>query len=271
MNLDAYVPSAKGKVLVYGPPKSGKTALVGKLASKGYKLHWLDLENGIKTLLNPEILAPEFRKNVNVIPVPDHKLYPVAIDTIRELLRGGLKKICMAHGKVNCPICAKNATAEFSELDLFKMQPHEILVIDSLSQLANSAMNRVILKEISKPGGEEYKRTYADYAGQANLMEQVLSFVQAVDVNICIISHEMESESLEGREKIVPVAGTRNFSLTCAKYFDSVVYCTITNKQHRAYSSTTYSPTVVTGSRLAVKLDEIKSDSLDISPFFQPT
>jgi len=270
MNLNEYTPSTRTKVLVYGPPKSGKTALVGKLASK-YKLHWLDLENGIKTLLNPAILDPKFRSNVNVIPVPDHRLYPVAIDTVRDVLRGGSKKICMAHGKVSCPLCAKDTAAKWSEIDLFKLGVGDILVIDSLSQLANSAMNKGILKELQKPGGEEYKKTFTDYAVQGSLMEQILSFIQAIDVNICVISHEMESESLEGREKIVPVAGTRNFSLTSAKYFDSVVYCAVTNKQHRAYSSTTFSPTIITGSRLPVSIDEVKGDGLDISPLFSTT
>ena len=267
MNLDEFVPSARGKVLVYGAPKTGKTALVGKLASK-FTLHWLDLESGIKTLLNPAILDPKFRKNINVIPVPDHKLYPVAIDTVREVLRGGKKRICMEHGKISCPLCLKQPAAKWSELDILTFTNSDILVIDSMSQLANSAMNRVILKEITKPGGEEYKRTYADYAAQGNLMEQVLSFIQALDVNVAVISHELESESLEGREKIVPVAGTRNFSLTCAKYFDSVVYTSVLNKQHRANSLTTFSPTIVTGSRLPVSVDEKKGDELSIESLF---
>lgn len=267
MNLDEFKVSTRGKVLVYGAPKTGKTALVGKLASK-YTLHWLDLESGIKTLLNPAILAPQFRKNINVIPVPDHKLYPVAIDTVREVLRGGSKRICMDHGKINCPICAKNSTAKWSEIDILKFTDRDILVIDSMSQLANSAMNKVILKDITKPGGEEYKRTYADYAAQGNLMEQVLSFIQALDINVAVISHELESESLEGREKIVPVAGTRNFSLTCAKFFDSVVYTSVLNKQHRANSMTTFSPTIVTGSRLPVSVDAKKGDELSIESLF---
>ena len=231
-------------------------------------MHWLDLESGIKTLLNPAILDPKFRKNINVIPVPDHKLYPVAIDTVREVLRGGKKRICMEHGKINCPLCLKQPAAKWSEIDILTFTNNDILVIDSMSQLANSAMNRVILKEITKPGGEEYKRTYADYAAQGNLMEQVLSFIQALDVNVAVISHELESESLEGREKIVPVAGTRNFSLTCAKYFDSVVYTSVLNKQHRANSLTTFSPTIVTGSRLPASVDEKKGDELSIESLF---
>jgi hypothetical protein len=268
MNLNDYSSATRTKVLVYGAPKTGKTALVGKLAEH-FTLHWMDLENGIKTLLNPAILDPKFRKNVNVISIPDHRLYPIAIDTVREVIRGGVKKICSSHGKVNCPLCAKDAEAKHSEIDLAKFGTNDILVIDSLSQLANSAMNKGILKELQKPGGEEYKKTFTDYAMQGSLMEQVLSFIQVVDINVVAISHELESESLEGREKIVPVAGTRNFSLNSAKYFDSVVHCAVVNKQHRAYSSSTYSPTIITGSRLAVNVDEKKGDELSLLSLFQ--
>ncbi len=116
---------------------------------------------------------------------------------------------------------------------------------------------------------EEYKKTFTDYAVQGSLMEQVLSFIQVVDINVVAISHELESESLEGREKIVPVAGTRNFSLNSAKYFDSVVHCAVVNKQHRAYSSSTYSPTIITGSRLAVDVDEKKGGELSLLSLFQ--
>lgn len=267
MNLNDYSAKTRTKVLVYGPPKSGKTALVGKLASD-FKLHYFDLEGGIKTLLNPNILAPEFRCNVNVITVPDHAMYPVAIDTLRDVFRGGLKKICQAHGKVNCALCNKEGKPS-SEIDLAKLGDNDIIVIDSLSQLARSAMNRATLKERQKPDGESYKQTYADYAQQGNLIESILSLIQVIDLNVIVISHELESESLEGREKIVPVAGTRNFSLTVAKYFDSVIYCTVLNKQHRAFGSSTYSPTIVTGSRLPIDIDNGKEGAVSLLPLFK--
>lgn len=268
MNLEEYNKSSRTKVLVYGPPKSGKTALVGKLAEH-FKLHWLDLEQGIKTLLNPAILKPEFRKNINVINVPDHRMYPIAIDTVRDILKGGNKKICYTHGKVNCPVCAKVADARHSEINLAEFGDNDILVIDSLSQLSNSAMSKVILKELQKPGGEEYKCTFHDYATQGALLDAVLSLIQVLDLNICVISHEVESEMTDGKDKIVPLAGTRNFSKLSAKYFDSVVYTSILNKQHRAYSDTTYAPNVLTGSRLPVSIDESKGDALSILPLFK--
>lgn len=268
MNLSELSQSSRTKVLVYGPPKSGKTALVGKLASD-FVLHYFDLESGIKTLLNPAILPPPFRTNINVINLPDHKLYPIAIDTLREVFRGGNKKICTAHGKINCMLCAKVAGATHTEIDIAKMGSNDIIVIDSMSQLARSAMNKATLKEISKPGGEEYKATFTDYAMQGALMEQVLSLIQVIDLNVVVISHELESESLDGKEKIVPVAGTRNFSLTVAKYFDSVIYCTVLNKQHRAFGSSTYSPTIVTGSRLPIDIDNGKEGAVSLLPLFK--
>lgn len=270
MNLNDFNQSTRTKVMVYGPPKSGKTALVGKLAADGFALHFFDLEGGIKTLLNPAILAPEFRKNINVITIPDHSMYPVAIDTIRDVFRGGLKKICQAHGKINCPICAKEGKP-ITEIDLAKLGDNDIVVIDSLSQLSKSAMNRATLKERIKPDGESYKPTYGDYAQQGNLLENILSLIQVIDLNVIVISHELESESLEGREKIVPVAGTRNQSLTVAKYFDSVIYCTVLNKQHRAFGSSTYSPTIVTGSRLPIDIDNGKEGAVSLLPLFKRT
>lgn len=39
MDLDSYDEVKRTKVLVYGPPKSGKTALVGGLAKEGFILH----------------------------------------------------------------------------------------------------------------------------------------------------------------------------------------------------------------------------------------
>lgn len=268
MDLSEYNQHTRTKVLVYGPPKSGKTALVGKLAEH-FKLHWLDLEQGIKTLLNPAILKPEFRKNVNVVNVPDHRMYPVAIDTVREVLKGRAIRICSKHGKANCPLCAKEANAQHSTVDLSSFTADDILVIDSMSQLSNSAMNKGILKELQKPGGEEYKCTFHDYATQGALLDQVLSMIQVLDLNICVISHEVESEMTDGKDKVVPLAGTRNFSKLSAKYFDTVIYTTIVNKQHRAYGETTYAPNILTGSRLAVSLDASKGDDLSLLPLFR--
>jgi len=267
MNLDDYNNKSRVKLLVYGPPKSGKTALVGKLAEH-FTLHWIDLENGIKTLLNPAMLKPEFRKNVNVINVPDTRFLPVGITTVLDIFRGGEKKICYDHGKVACPLCAKRPEARWSTIDLSKFTDKDILVIDSLSQLSSSALNKVTLAQIVKPGGEEYKASWDDYAAQGALINQLLSVIQALDIHVAVISHEVDVEKADNKEKLVPVGGTRNASKLSAKYFDEVVYCTVMNRRHRAYNSSVFDPTIVTGGRYGVKLDDQKDDELSLLPLF---
>ena len=268
MTLDDVNKSTRTTALVYGPPKAGKTALVGKLASE-FTLHWFDLEAGIKTLLNPAILDPKYLRNINVLNIPDHRMYPIAIDTMREVFRGGLKTICATHGKNNCPLCVKSPTAKSTQIDISKLGDNDIIVIDSLSQLAGSALNKATYKEISKPDGEDYKATFHDYAMQGALMNQVLSLVQVSNLNVIAISHEVDVEKSDTKQKLVPIAGTRNFSVTVAKFFDAVIYCTVVNKGHRAYSSSTYSPNHVTGSRLPVDVDTNKDGGISLLPLFK--
>jgi hypothetical protein len=270
VNLDQYTQSARVKALVYGPPKSGKTVLVGKLAEAGFTMHFLDLDHGIKSLMNPEMLKPVARKNIQVYSLPDHRMYPIAIDTVRAILKGGLRKFCHAHGKINCPLCSKVADAKWYEIDILKFTDKDVLVIDTLSQLSNSAMSKVTLKELQAPGGEEYKQTFNDYAKQGQYMEEVLSLIQVLDVNIICISHDIDSEKVEStKEYLVPIVGTRNFSKLAAKYFDEVVYVSIVNKKHSVMNTSTSAGNVLTGGRSGVKLDGLKDTEISLLPLFK--
>lgn len=267
MNLTEFTEVKRVKAIIYGPPKSGKTVLVGKLAEAGYKLWWFDLESGISSLLNPEMLDPKARSNISVFKIPDTTALPIAYDAVRQVLRGGPKKFCFAHGVNNCPICTKQAGAKWSEtIDLATFTDKDILVIDGLTQLADSAINKITLKDRQKD--DEYKLTFNDFGNQGQHMKEVLSRIQAANTHICMIAHQIDAEKSDSKEKLVPVAGTRNFSLTAAKYFDEVIYMQVINKKHKAYSATTWSNTVITGSRSGVKLED--SDELSLLKVFQP-
>lgn len=54
------------KALYMGDSGSGKTGSLASLAAAGYGLYILDFDGGSKILLDPSILKPEFRKNVQV-------------------------------------------------------------------------------------------------------------------------------------------------------------------------------------------------------------
>ena len=102
-------------------------------------------------------------------------------------------------------------------------------------------------------------------------MDMFLSYVQQAPYNIVCISHETEVEMEDGKSKLVPTAGTRNFSRNTAKYFDEVVYCEVKNKKHVAASSTTYANNVLTGSRTGNVLESKPGEASLVSIFLNQT
>jgi len=233
------------RVCVFGGPKTGKTELVGRL-SEYFNLLWFDLENGWDTLLK---FPQEWKERIELIRIPDTKVYPIAIETILKVVKGPLTEICDEHGKVSCPMCKKDSKS-FTSVTLNELGTDTIVVFDSGTQLANSAMNH-----ITKNQPDVYKPEWDDYRNQGALMEKFLSQVQQAPYNVCFITHEAETEMEDGKKKIVPIAGTPNFSRNTAKYFDDVIYCETKNKKHMFGSATTYSNNILTGSRTDIMLE----------------
>ena len=252
MKLTDKAPSATQRVIVYGAPKSGKTQLVASLSSH-FNLIWFDLENGYATLLK---LPKEQQEKINLVCIPDSRTFPIAIETMLKVIVGLPVQICDTHGKVNCALCKKDG-ASYTEVELNKLSPDTIVVVDSLTQLSNSA-----IANITKAQPDDYKMDYDDWGNLKTLVEKFLSQVQAAKYNVVCISHEEEVKFEDGRSKIVPVCGSSKSSRNTAKYFDHVVYCELKNKKHVAASSTTFSNTVLTGSRTDVRIEDTPEASL---------
>lgn len=248
MKLSNYKSQSARHILVYGPPKSGKTAAIGKLAEK-YRLWYFDLEDSVKTLLNPAICNPVWLDNIELFRIPDKQTYPMGIETMLKVLKGGKSTICHQHGKVSCPVCAKNADAAQATIDINELSvDKDILVIESYSQLAESAMNYIMRDAIAKDNFDA-KAGWDEFGKQGRILERIGSTIQVAPFNIVVVSHETMVEMEDGSKKIVPIGGTSNASKVFAKYFDDVVYCEIVNKSHRLVSSSTAKANVLAGSR----------------------
>lgn len=245
--------SSTQSVLVYGPPKVGKTELVGKLATK-YNLIWFDLEKGSATLHK---LPPEAQDRVELISLPDSRSYPVAIETCLKVIKGGPVTIDEENGKVLPPGAKRVEGKSYVDLCLNNLGPDTIVVFDSLTQLTNSA-----IAHITKNQPEDYKLQFDDWGNLGKLMDIFLSHVQVAKFNVVCISHETEAELEDGKVKIVPTAGSRAFSRNTAKYFGHVVYCQVANKKHTFSSSTTALLNVVVGSRTDVATEKMEEPSL---------
>jgi len=246
MKLSDKTVSSIHRVLIYGAPKTGKTELVGNLAEK-YKLLWFDTENGYSTLTK---LPKAWQDNIELVSIPDTRDFPIAIETLLKVFTGNRVEICEKHGKVACQLCKKD-NLPVTVVELNALDSDTIVVVDSLTQTAVSA-----IANITKGKGDDYRYDWEDYRKQGTLMDKLLSNMQQAKYNLCVITHEVETEMEDGRKKIVPAAGTANFSRNTAKYFDHVIFSQVQNKKHAFGSSTTFGVSLVTGSRTDVSIEK---------------
>ena len=257
MKLTDKVDSLRERILVFGGPKSGKTKLVAGLSEK-FNLWYFDLENGYKTLRS---LPQSWQERINLFSIPDTKVFPIAIETALKVVAGNPVDFCQEHGKVACLLC-KKAGKPFEHVEFNTLGEQDIVVWDSCTQLSLSAMSH-----IKKEDDDLEKPSWDDYAKQGYLLDRFLSQCQQAKYNLVVITHEVEAELENGGKKLVPVAGTREFSRNTAKYFDHIVYCELKNKDHKFGSATSYAMSVLTGSRSDVAIEKLDKPSL--IPFFE--
>lgn len=245
-------------LIVFGDPKVGKSVIVGNLA-KHFKLLWFSLDGGHSVLYK---LPPEAQANIELIALPDTKDFPIAIETCLKVIKGGKHNVCNLHGKVSCFLCLKSQ-APFTSVELDKLGLDWIIVWDHISQLADSALNHIM-----KDMGEDSKPGWDEWAKQGGLMSKFFTNIQHSPQNHICMAHCLEAELEDGKVKVFPQCGTRNFSRGVGKYFDHVIHCDVRNKKHTFGSSTTYLPLILTGSRSDVSLESMKEGEVSLLPCF---
>lgn len=252
---DTSVSDTGHHICIYGPPKSGKTLLAGLLASE-FNVVLFDLEHGSLTLKQ---LPMEYQKNIELIRVPDDRSNYQAITTMLYVTEGKAVKVCDTHGKTGtCSICAiakasgnTGNIGTMIDIDIERLGPDTVIIMDSMTQLSHSAMGKAFS---GKQSETNIKPEYSHYTAQGYYLDRVLTAIQNSRANWVVICHEESLSQEDDSEKIVPMAGTRNFSRNTAKYFDHVVYTAIENYKYVVSSSALDSNKVLTGSRTGVSL-----------------
>lgn len=285
--LAEYASEATFRLNIFGRAKVGKTALALALA-KIWKLHYFDLEGGVKTGLRT--LDKGYWGNVNLFPITTRQSAPLGAETLLKIITGAERRICYYHGKVECHACLK-AEAPINTICLDKLGRDDCLVIDSTTQLSmdvNTAVLPFIFKQDTvdpeafvlgkDTGGKDFKYPMA----VSFILDRIFSYLQtAKHFNVIAISHEVMTETLKdtgkvvkggenqpgtGEEKIFPAAGSRNFSRQFGRYFDALIHVDVVNGKHKAFSSTAYSSKISTGSRLLMDIESIKDVKGEVLP-----
>lgn len=264
MNLAELAKSVQHKpnhsILLYGQPKTGKTKLVGTAASLDEieRIFWFDGENGAETLLHMGLSEAELAK-VTLFSIPDTRDTPRFIETVLKAFSskatGGVK-ICDLHGKVGCVECEK-AKASTSLFDMTTLTRKDLVVIDSGSQLGDSALAMAMAgKPVeAKPGWDEYGL-------QVKWLGDILGVMQAAHyTNFVMITHLIPiEEEMNGvkRDRFFPLVGTKAMCQKVSKYFGTVIFVEIKMGKHTAGSSSTYRGDATTGSRTNAKIESSK-------------
>jgi hypothetical protein len=259
MNLNSeYIESTVDHVLVFGPPKAGKTAAVAKLCEH-YNLLWFDNESGIRTVKNPELkISKEALDHISYILLPDSKDYPIAAETMYKVVDWKAMNICHKHGKNNCLLCKDKLP--FTPVDFSALDNSWVIVVDSMTQLSYSVMN--MLMKAREATNYDAKPEWDDYMKQGNWLNRWLSVIQNCPYNVVIISHEMGLDLEDGKEKLIAMAGTKNYARTFSKFFDHVCYVEMKNRKHVVGSSTAYASNILTGSRTGAKTEDNQDNPL---------
>lgn len=250
--LSTLTPATTQRVLLYGPPKTGKTEIAGALSSD-FDLLWFDLEAGKDTLFK---LPSEQQARIEIISLPDTRGWPIAAETMLKVIKGARVSICEEHGKVSCLNCMKMGKPQ-TEVCLNELPKNTVLVVDSGTQLTNS-----FIAHITKDQDDMYKMQTDDWGNLAKFIDMFLSYFQQLKCHAILITHETTAELEDGKERVVPVMGSRNSSRNVAKYFDHVVYAQVKNGKHNFGSSTLYQNNITTGSRSGAVLEKAANPSL---------
>jgi len=250
------------RVLIYGQPKSGKTFLAATIARVPSIKHiyWFDLENGSSTLLNPELgLTPEQMSKIELYNIPDTKDNPIGIETMLKVLSNKVGiTICEEHGKVNCTRCKVKGKASSTFPAISTLDSTSCIVTDSFSQLGDSAF--VVGCRLA----EGNKNAFAKYVEQGKLLSDLFSMLQQSHTNIIGITQVTTNEAEDTKkETVIPLCGTRNFSLKVSKYFSTVIYRHVELKEFKTGSSPIYKMNTIAGDRLGIKLEEDKDPSME--------
>lgn len=263
------------QAIIYGAPLTGKTSWVS-LFAKCYKLVWLDLDGKFQSMFSA--LPEQYWKNIELYSIVDTPTKQNAADLIIKFVTSKTPfKFCKAHSLVACGECTK-AGAEYEHFDPTLLTPNTILVIDNLSTLSDSMMNKQLkyIDPFSTPDVDA-----DDYGGQCFALNTMISFAKNLPCHTIFIAHEEEviinpkvvldgkgRQVVTGAKKFSPSVGTKRFSGRITGKINHVLRTSVMNKAFRISSSPLDDNEVQAGTTSGIKVtnEETLLSIFEVSP-----
>jgi hypothetical protein len=200
--LSAHPSTTLTKALIVGAPGTGKTGALASLAEAGYNIRVLDFDNGLDILshvctkperIEYETLTDEYSTKSGKPMLKSAKAFPAA-----------MKLLDNWHGGV------------------YTWTPDDVLVIDSLSLMARSAMNYVMFIN-----GKLGQKPQIQHWGEAmELVENLLAVLYSTSVgcNVIVNSHIVYiGEDEDGPTTGYPMAIGSKLPPKIGRYFNSML------------------------------------------------
>ena len=266
-------------LLIYGPPKTGKTRLAGTIAQVPNigRIVWADLEQGVVTLPfalaadGTPLLTDEELGRIEVLSIGDTLLpskgarEKAGMTSVMAVPRAAevMLKMCTStiplHFDNEQNKLVPKATENTISFHLRGMQPNDVLVIDSGSQLANSLF---ALQELANPEYKDPRKYWASFYQDANTL---MSAIQASHAIVIMICHSQETEpdaELAKRSETLPTFGSVNYSRNVGKYFSTVVHLYLDKRVFKSLSNPITKANVQGGSRYNVDTSRIENPTM---------
>lgn len=261
-------------ILIYGDSGTGKTRLAATVAEIPWveRVFWLDLENGLQTVLNMGLSDTALKK---IIPyrMGDTRKDPYVLNTIQKMYSSETDlNLCEEHSRLNCLACTK-AKQGFQTFNMTKLTNRDVIILDTGTELFDSIANFML-----KGQPDDAILQIQEWGSALNFLKPVLQVIKNGRYGHTIMTaHTMYVHTYQGKPpnreivktKEFPMLGTQNFAPKAGGYFGTIINVRIGGNKHAGLSSTLGKPNVQARSRAGVCLE--KEADLHMKHFFPVT
>ena len=186
------------RMLLYGPPGCGKTHALGLIAARGYKVHIMSYDQGLRTLKN---FPAEVQENINIYPCE-------SIAELRDFFAGKLIPFAS--------LSLKDVVALDSASALDAIFREELTTVCKIKWDAADLRSRGNVQNFYGMLGNRWSVIF-------NNIRRIKTFHFVMTAQFrSTAEYDDSGNVIPNTDYFAPEIGTKNFSISLGEYFDEV-------------------------------------------------